>query len=108
REAIARNKNKVIIHGKPKHEETRATFSHAAANAPSVVVKDMTQAKELSKYITGEKQPAEFYTEFADQYSPGFNAELDLEKIGVVNQTTMLASDTQSIADFLKQVMADK
>jgi len=107
-EAIARNKYTVVIHGKPKHEETRATFSHAAANAPSVVVKDMAQAKELSKYITGEKQHAEFYTEFADQCSPGFNAEGDLEKIGVVNQTTMLASDTQSIADFLRQVMADK
>jgi 4-hydroxy-3-methylbut-2-enyl diphosphate reductase len=42
----------IIIHGKPKHEETRATFSHASANTPSIVVKDMQQTIELAKYIT--------------------------------------------------------
>ena len=52
---IAKKNYTIIIHGKPKHEETRATFSHAAANAPSVVVKDMQQTIELAKYITGEK-----------------------------------------------------
>src|SRR5437868_10253789 len=53
-EAIARNSYTIVIHGKPNHEETRATFSHAAAAAPSVVVKDLMQAQELAKYITGE------------------------------------------------------
>ena len=104
-EAIAKKKYSIIIHGKPNHEETRATFSHAAVNAPSVVVKDMQQTKELAKYITGEKPAAQFYTEFKGQFSDGFNIEKDLQRIGVVNQTTMLASDTQAISDFLKQVM---
>ena len=104
-EAIARKNYSVVIHGKPNHEETRATFSHAAVNAPSVVVKDMQQTIELAKYITGEKVAAEFYTEFAGQYSDGFDIEKDLQRIGVVNQTTMLASDTQAISDYLKQVM---
>ena len=54
-EAIAKKKYTIVIHGKPKHEETRATFSHASVHAPSVIVKDMQQAKELAKYITGEK-----------------------------------------------------
>jgi 4-hydroxy-3-methylbut-2-enyl diphosphate reductase len=107
-EQIAKKSYSIIIHGKPKHEETRATFSHAALNAPSVVVKDMNQAQELARYITGEKNPAAFYEEFRGQHSEGFNVEKDLERIGVVNQTTMLASDTQAIADFLKQVMAHK
>jgi 4-hydroxy-3-methylbut-2-en-1-yl diphosphate reductase len=106
-EAIARKNYTVIIHGKPKHEETRATFSHAASNAPSVIVKDMKEAKELAKYITGEKPAADFYTEFKGQYSQNFNAAKDLQRIGVVNQTTMLASDTQAIADHLKRVMTD-
>ena len=104
-EAIAKKKYSIIIHGKPKHEETRATFSHAAQNAPSVIVKDIEDAKELVKYITGEKPASQFYTEFKDQYSTGFDVEKDLQRIGVVNQTTMLASDTQAISDFLKQVM---
>jgi len=107
-EVIAKNNYTVVIHGKPNHEETRATFSHAVVNAPSVVVKDIRQAQELARYITGEKSPVQFSIEFNTQYSPGFNAKKDLERIGVVNQTTMLASDTQAIADFLKQVMIQK
>ena len=107
-EVIARKDYTIIIHGKPNHEETRATFSHAAATAPSVVVKDMKEAKELALYIAGEKPAEDFYTAFKGQYSENFNVETDLEKIGVVNQTTMLASDTQAIADFLKKTMVAK
>ncbi len=104
-EAIAKKDYTIVIHGKPTHEETRATFSHAASTAPSVVVKDMAEAKELAKYITGEKSADQFYTEFNNQYSAGFDAAKDLQRIGVVNQTTMLASDTQAIADYLKEVI---
>lgn len=106
-EAIAKKNYTIVIHGKPTHEETRATFSHAAFNAPSVVVKDMKEAIELAKYITGEKTAADFYTEFKNQYSAEFDITKDLQRIGVVNQTTMLASDTQAIADYLKQVVTD-
>jgi 4-hydroxy-3-methylbut-2-en-1-yl diphosphate reductase len=107
-EVIAKNQYTIIIHGKPNHEETRATFSHASVNAPSIVVRDMEQTKELAKYIVGEKPLEQFYIEFKGQYSHGFDVAKHLERIGVVNQTTMLASDTQDIADFLKQVMAKK
>ena len=107
-EQIAKKNYTIIIHGKPKHEETRATFSHAAANAPSVVVKDMQQTIELTKYIREEKPAEQFYEEFKGQYSENFDVTKDLGRIGVVNQTTMLASDTQAIADHLKQVMIEK
>ncbi len=107
-EAIANNNYTIIIHGKPTHEETRATFSHAAVNAPSVVVRDMDQAKDLAKYILGKKPAKQFYIDFKSQYSEGFNVEKHLQRIGVVNQTTMLASDTQAIADFLKETMIKK
>ncbi len=107
-EQIAKKNYTIIIHGKPKHEETRATFSHASANAPSVVVKDMQQTIELAKYITREKPLEQFYEEFKGQFSERFDVIKDLERVGVVNQTTMLASDTQAIADYLKQVMIEK
>lgn len=107
-EQIAKKNYTVIIHGKPTHEETRATFSHAAFNTPTVVVSDMAEAVALSKYITGEKNGDLFYNEFKGKFSEGFNVVKDLQRIGVVNQTTMLASDTQAIADFLKQVMINK
>ena len=66
-EAIAANKYSIIIHGKPTHEETRATFSHSAANCPTVVVKDMQETIELGKYISGNKMAADFYKEFQGQ-----------------------------------------
>jgi 4-hydroxy-3-methylbut-2-enyl diphosphate reductase len=104
-EQIAARGYTVVIHGKPKHEETRATFSHAASNAPSVIVNDMQETVELAKYITGEKPKEEFFNEFKGRYSERFDPAKDLERIGVVNQTTQLASDTQAIADYLKQIM---
>jgi len=104
-EAIAKKDYTIVIHGKPRHEETRATFSHASLNAPAIVIKDMCEAKELALYISGEKPPAEFYKRFDGQYSKGFDTSKHLQRIGVVNQTTMLASDTQAIADFLKEVI---
>lgn len=107
-EAISKNNYTIIVHGKPQHEETRATFSHSASHSPTIIVKDMAQAIELGKYILGEKNPADFYSEFANQYTDGFDVEKDLQRIGVVNQTTMLANDTQGIADYLKNIMIEK
>lgn len=104
-EQIAQKGYSIVIHGKPKHEETRATFSHSSSKAPSVIVNDMSETIELGKYITGEKNADEFYHEFKGRYSEGFDIAKDLHKFGVVNQTTQLASDTQAISDYLKQLM---
>jgi len=97
----------IVIHGKPGHEETRATFSHSQAHTHTVVVKDMAQSEVLAKYITGELPQEQFYADFNGQYSAGFDVAKDLQCIGVVNQTTMLASETQAIADYLKQVIVN-
>ncbi len=104
---IAQKGYSIVVHGKPKHEETRATFSHASSHTPTVVVNDMEEAKRLALYITQQLPTQEFYNEFKGRYSTGFNITKDLERIGVVNQTTQLASDTQAISDFLKQTMIE-
>ncbi len=104
-EQIAEKGYSIVVHGKPKHEETRATFSHASSNTPTVVVNDMQETIALAKYMTKEKPAAEFYTEFAGRYSPDFDVEKDLQRIGVVNQTTQLATDTQAISDFLRSII---
>ncbi|MDA3613578.1 4-hydroxy-3-methylbut-2-enyl diphosphate reductase [Polluticaenibacter yanchengensis] len=104
-EALAGKGYSLVVHGKPKHEETRATFSRSAANTPTVIVNDMKDTVELAKYITGEKPYEAFYTEFAGLYSSNFDPEKHLGKLGVINQTTQLATDTQEIADYLKQVI---
>jgi len=104
-EQIATKGYSIVVHGKPKHEETRATFSHAAVHTPTVIVNDMVEAERLAAYIRAEKDLASFESEFAGRYSHGFDPAIHLQRIGVVNQTTQLASDTQAIADYLKQVM---
>lgn len=104
-EQIAQKGYSIVIHGKPKHEETRATFSHSSSNAPSVIVNDMAETIELGKYITGEKNADEFYSAFKGRYSDGFDITKDLQRFGVVNQTTQLASDTQAISDYLRQLI---
>jgi 4-hydroxy-3-methylbut-2-enyl diphosphate reductase len=95
----------VVIHGKHYHEETRATFSHSIQNSPSVIVRNLEEAKFLSDVIMGEKTTEEFYEFFNGKLSKGFDAKADLNKVGVVNQTTMLATETQEIADLLKETM---
>jgi 4-hydroxy-3-methylbut-2-enyl diphosphate reductase len=107
-EQIAKNNYTVVVHGKPTHEETRATFSHAAFHTPTIVVNDMHEAIELGKYIKGEKDSGLFSQEFSGKFSENFDVRKDLQRIGVVNQTTMLASDTQAISDHLKQVMMEQ
>ncbi|MBP6392075.1 MAG: 4-hydroxy-3-methylbut-2-enyl diphosphate reductase [Flavobacteriales bacterium] len=98
----------VIIHGKAKHEETRATFSHTVQKAPAMVLRDMAEAELLGRIILGEEPIARFTEVFGERASKGFDPERDLGRIGVVNQTTMLASETQAIADHLKQVIIKK
>ncbi|QHS60403.1 4-hydroxy-3-methylbut-2-enyl diphosphate reductase [Chitinophaga agri] len=107
-EQIGKQSYTVIVHGKPGHEETRATFSHSLSNTPTVVVKDIKEAELLATFITGERKAEEFYTHFNGQYSPGFDVTKDLQRVGVVNQTTMLATETQAIADYIKNVIMDR
>ncbi|MCH7975831.1 MAG: 4-hydroxy-3-methylbut-2-enyl diphosphate reductase [Bacteroidetes bacterium] len=102
---IGRQDYTVVVHGKRYHEETRATISHAQANAPVVVVLNMAETEHLIRVILGEEDAGFFFEHFADRFSPGFNPERDLQRIGVVNQTTMLASETAAIAERLRQAM---
>jgi 4-hydroxy-3-methylbut-2-enyl diphosphate reductase len=104
-DAIGKKDYTVIVHGKPSHEETKATFSHSQSVTPTLIVRDMKQTIALAAYIKQEKSADEFYAEFAGQYSEGFDPTKDLKRIGVVNQTTMLATDTQEIVDYLRQII---
>lgn len=107
-ESIGNDNYSIIIHGKHNHEETKATFSHSYQNAPSLIIKDLHEAKLLVDFIKEKKPESEFYSTFEGKYSEGFDLKKDLEKIGVVNQTTMLASETEEISNFLKQFIIEK
>ncbi|MDF2448190.1 MAG: 4-hydroxy-3-methylbut-2-enyl diphosphate reductase [Bacteroidota bacterium] len=106
-ELIGKDNYTIIIHGKHNHEETKATFSRSDQHNKAIIVRDLEESKVLAEYILGSKTFEQFENDFKGRYSKDFNLK-DLERIGVINQTTMLASETQEIADFFKNVMISK
>ena len=98
----------IIIHGKATHEETRATFSHSSNNAPSVVIKNMEEAIVIGKIILGKLPKKKFYQTFEGKYTANFKPEQHLQKLGVINQTTMLASETHAISKYFRSIMVKK
>jgi 4-hydroxy-3-methylbut-2-en-1-yl diphosphate reductase len=102
-ESYAKDGFTALIHGKYFHEETRATASQAniAAGGKYIVVRDMDEARLVMDYIEQNERalpgPA-FRAHFADKASAGFDPDRDLVRVGVANQTTMLASESLAIA----------
>lgn len=107
-EKLGADKYTVVIHGKPGHEETRATFSHSAKAAPAVIVRNMEESVGVGDFILNKISRDEFLKRFDGKLSAGFDPDKDLLRVGVVNQTTMLATETQAIADYFREVMLQK
>jgi 4-hydroxy-3-methylbut-2-en-1-yl diphosphate reductase len=107
-EQIGKTDHTIIIHGKYNHEETRSTFSRSATHSKAIIVKDIEESKRLAAYILEDRSQTDFEKEFAGRFSEGFNIKTDLQKIGVINQTTMLASETEAISNYFKEVMEEK
>ncbi|MFT6981523.1 MAG: 4-hydroxy-3-methylbut-2-enyl diphosphate reductase [Crocinitomicaceae bacterium] len=106
--SLGKSDHTIIIHGKSSHEETKATFSHSKENSPSIIIKNMNEAGIIADFILGKVTNSEFLRIFKGKVSVGFDPGKELNRIGVVNQTTMLATETQEIADFLKNTMIEK
>jgi 4-hydroxy-3-methylbut-2-enyl diphosphate reductase len=100
----------VLIHGKSEHEETKATFSNSSSHGPALMIRNMEHARRLAEVIQAEtsEKTALFEASFAGLYSKGFDPLRDLERIAVVNQTTLLRNETLSIIDYLRDVIAGK
>ena len=106
--SIAQQGYGIVIHGKDTHEETRATFSQIRVDGPSVVVRDIQEAEHLARFIRGEVPAEKFFTDFEGRYSDGFRVPEDLARLGVVNQTTMLAEETHEIAQLIKAALESR
>lgn len=104
-EDLGRDGYTIIIHGKFFHEETQATNSHTKNYAKTLVVYDCNEAHQLARYIKGEISNREFYEVFDGKFSDGFDPKLDLQRVAVVNQTTMLAAETQKVTEILRDAM---
>lgn len=98
----------LVVHGKFEHEETRATFSHSADHSPVVVVLNREEANILADIMTGKRPEKDFERYFGHKSTEGFNPLKDLEQFGVINQTTMLATETEEVMEILKRAAAEK
>ncbi|HKI46290.1 MAG TPA: 4-hydroxy-3-methylbut-2-enyl diphosphate reductase [Balneolales bacterium] len=98
----------IVIHGKYRHEETRATFSHSAKYGPVVVVLSADEAKLLADFMLEKRPIEEFGEHFKMKCSAGFDPRHDLEHFGVINQTTMLATETKEVMEVLKKAAAER
>lgn len=90
----------VVIHGKAEHEETRATASRV--RGPYVIVRNRDEARQLAAAVRHPRRA------FTGRCSNGFNPERDLDRLGLVNQTTMLSSETQEIAVILRAAIRQR
>ena len=99
-----------IIHGKAKHEETKATTSQARAYGSGhyLVVFDLKETDYVCNYILNGGNKTEFLEKFKGAYSGGFDPELHLKAVGVANQTTMLRGETEEVQRRFKATMAKK
>ena len=99
-----------VIHGKMRHEETRATASQALKypNGRYLVVLDRTEARIVCDYIAGLGDRETFLKRFAGAMSPDFDPDRDLERVGCANQTTMLMSESLEIGEMFKEAVADR
>jgi 4-hydroxy-3-methylbut-2-en-1-yl diphosphate reductase len=100
----------VIIHGKHEHEETKATFSNTRRFAPAVIVRNLEEAHMLGEIIASDDASvhARFHELFAGRHTPGFDVVRDLQRVAVVNQTTLLMNETLAIIEHLRGVYRKK
>ena len=108
--AYGREGYTVIIHGKSEHEETKATFSNTRRYAPAVIVRNLEETRHLAEIIASDDPGfrAQFYTRFAGKHTPGFDVSRDLERVAIVNQTTLLMNETLGIIEHLRGVFRKK
>lgn len=108
--AYGREGYTVVIHGKHEHEETKATFSNTRRYAPAVIVRNLEEAHLLGEIIASDdaNRHAKFYELFAGRHTPGFDVSRHLDRVAVVNQTTLLMNETLSIIEHLREVYRKK
>ena len=107
-ESYARDGYTALIHGKWYHEETRATASQVMKyqSGAYLVVRDMAEARVVCDYVEGRGERAAFMAQFERAASPGFDPDVHLRRVGVANQTTMLASESLAIGEEVGQAIS--
>jgi len=109
----ARDGFTAVIHGKYTHEESRATASQVNKHPGGkyLIVRDMAEAEIVCDYIVGSRNALSreaFLAHFASKTSPGFDPDVDLERVGMANQTTMLAGESILLGGRIRQALEER
>jgi len=109
-EKFSREGFTALVHGKYYHEETIATVSRTAVEGGGkyLIVRDLEEAEKICAYIRKSAGRQDFMTTFSKACSPGFDPDRDLSRIGVANQTTMLASESLQVAEMVREALSDR
>jgi 4-hydroxy-3-methylbut-2-enyl diphosphate reductase len=108
-ESYTHDGHTAIIHGKHLHEETKATASQASGHSGAyLIIRDLDEARIVCDYVINGGDRDAFLERFGYACSEGFDPDRDLAKIGVANQTTMLASETERIAQEFRAAMTER
>jgi 4-hydroxy-3-methylbut-2-enyl diphosphate reductase len=109
-ERFAQDGYTAIIHGKYYHEETQATASRALEypDGGYLVVRDLEEAGLVTDFIRQGGDASPLLEKFANATSPGFDFDVDLERVGIANQTTMLMRETEAVAEMFRLAMIDR
>ena len=104
-ESYARDGYTAIIHGKHYHEETKATASQVMKypGGRHLVLLNMAEARIICDFIEQGGDPAPVAARFGRVASPGFDFGRDLARVGIANQTTMLAGESLAIAEEIRR-----
>ena len=108
--AFGRDGYTVVIHGKAEHEETKATFSNSRRFAPSLIIRNLAEARLIGDLILDPSpaRRAAFAERFDGLATPGFDTDRDLARVAVVNQTTLLMNETVEIIECFREVYRRK
>ncbi|QQY09929.1 MAG: 4-hydroxy-3-methylbut-2-enyl diphosphate reductase [Candidatus Xiphinematobacter sp.] len=99
-----------VIHGKAYHEETQATASYALGKGAShfLIVLNLEETEVICRYIRKGGRKSSFLRSFQGAFSPGFDPDLHLRRVGVANQTTMLKMETEAVQRRIRNAIMDR
>ncbi len=109
-EKFSREGFTAIVHGKYYHEETVATVSRTTLGGIGkyIIVKDIPETQQVCAFIKQQISGEELLRYFSKAVSPGFDPERDLVKIGVANQTTMMASESRQVGELVRAALMQR
>jgi 4-hydroxy-3-methylbut-2-en-1-yl diphosphate reductase len=95
-----------VVHATLGHDETNATCSLIRHEGGKyLVLRNVEEARVLCAFLEGRSSAESLMERLGQGASPGFDPARDLERIALINQTTMLASESREIGRMIEAAL---